>query len=230
MKLDIQIFAAKGLPRISQRSRQSPSCLIQVEGINQTFQTQAVKNATSPEWNETFTFEKVNPKEVSITLSVLNGNTTISYVNFTLTDICDGSQIEDWIDLIPENQKQKGGQIHIGILFTQGEDDEDQNNLEEDEEDVEDNNQNDSLINDIINEEQNENPIPYSPHRTPDAKRIKERIKNDNGDADEIIEKSVKNASQRYNAFLKTRAPLLLDNEKKMEKVRREIENENEEE
>ena len=229
MKLDIQIFAAKGLPRISQRSRQSPSCLIQVDGIDQTFQTQAVKNATSPEWNESFTFEKVNPKEVSITLSVLTGNTTISYVNFTLTDICDGSQIDQWIDLIPENQKQKGGQIHIGILFTQTEDDE--NNAEEDEEDVLDNsNDNNSLINDIINEEQNENPIPYSPHRTPDAKRIKERIKNDNGDADELIEKAVKNASQRYNAFLKSRAPLLIDNEKKMEKVRKEIENENEEE
>ena len=79
-----------------------------------------------------------------------------------------------------------------------------------------------------INEEQNENPIPYSPHRTPDAKRIKERIKNDNGDADELIEKSVKNASQRYNAFLKSRAPLLIDNEKKMEKVRKEMENEEE--
>ena len=227
MKLDIQIFAAKGLPRISQRSRQSPSCLIQVDGIKDSFQTQAVKNATSPEWNETFTFEKVNPKEVSITLTVLNGNSTISYVNFTLTDICDGSQIEEWIDLVPENPKQKGGQVHVGILFTQGEDD--QNNLEEEEEDVQENiNDNNSLINEIINEEQNENPIPYSPHRTPDAKRIKERIKNDNGDADELIEKSVKNASQRYNAFLKSRAPLLIDNEKKMEKVRKEMENEEE--
>ncbi|KAK8870206.1 hypothetical protein M9Y10_008083 [Tritrichomonas musculus] len=227
MKLDIQIFAARGLPRISQRSRQSPSCLIQIEGINQSFQTQAVKNATSPEWNESFTFEKVSQKEVQITLTVLNNSNTISYVNFTLTDISDGSQIDQWIDLVPENPKQKGGQIHISILFTQGEDDE--NNLEEEEEDVQDNN-NDSLLNDIINEEQNDSPTPYSPHRTPDSKRIKERIINDNGDADELIEKSAKNANQRYNAFLKSRAPLLIENEKKMQKVRREIETENEEE
>ncbi|OHT02437.1 hypothetical protein TRFO_30425 [Tritrichomonas foetus] len=237
MKLDIQVFAAKNLPRINPKSRQFPYCLVQIKDVAESFQTQAIKSSTSPEWNESFTFPRVNSKEVEVNLTVMHKDKVISFVSFTLFDIVDGSEIDQWIDLTPENEKFKGGQIHVHIMFTEDltpgdhEEEEDFADQQDEFEQQQYQQQEQEDVGQMYEDDQtNYAPnIPYSPHRTPDLKRTKERIANDNGDADAIIENASRMASQRYNSFLRARAPMLIDNEKRMERVRQEMNAEDDE-
>ena len=213
MQVDIQVFAAKSLPRISQKSRQTPYCVVEMEGIDEIQQTQVSKSSTAPEWNETFSFQI--KKECSPKFTIMTNKTVISYLQFTVSDYEDGATMDNWVNMECSNPKLKGGQIHLGLKFTKLfiEEEEILEQIEEEEEVDE------FKENYLFNEEFQA----YSPHRTPDFKRIKQRVYNDQGGEEEedekeenwkkLLRESEEVAKRQYKIFLKKRTPLLMKNE-----------------
>ena len=226
MRLDIDIFSARGLPRINPKIRQMPHCQIAVDGVDEVFETAAVKSSSSPEWNESFTVPKVNSDSVSITLTVKHKDKIISSVNFSIDKVQNNSECDEWVQLTAENPKLKGGEIHIKLFFTDG-DHEEEEVFEEDEDEVIQNKTAPTSPTLQENEEQNTTVgfSKYSPHKTPDLNRTKKKIENDEMDANEVVEKAYEEAKKKYDLFLKNRAPALIENEKMMQKVREEMDN-----
>ncbi|OHS94203.1 hypothetical protein TRFO_11269 [Tritrichomonas foetus] len=233
MKLDIKIFAAKGLPKLNPKLRQMPFCDIRIEDVETSYQTKTSKNGTSPEWNEAFTFSQINPASVTIIISVCHKQQVISFINFTISDITSGSEIDQWLDLTKDNDEQSsGGKIHLALSFQSEPEDQIAPQFMEEEEEAQveeniENNENyENQNSPVSSPEQNlsERQSARSAQQTgrsPGSPRLKadrtrEKIMNDEEDVEIIENEALEVAQQKYNAFLKANAAGLLDNSKKV--------------
>ena len=108
MKLEATLYAAKDLPKRNPRARQIPYAVLQIDGMEGDIRTAAVKSSRAPEWNETFELEGISADELDITISVMDKDRVISSVSFSLSDVAAGQEIDQWVELQTEDEKEKG--------------------------------------------------------------------------------------------------------------------------
>ncbi|KAK8853740.1 Cytosolic phospholipase A2 delta [Tritrichomonas musculus] len=220
MRLDVNVIGAKNLPKLNPKLPQKPYCVVQILDIDTHFQTKISTNPTNPEWNETFTFTGLSDSPITISFTVYNKEKVISSNNYDLSNITPGAEFNDWFDLAPEikskNKQKSGGKIHFSLLFT-AEQEDNKDIIEEEEEDKIDSNP----MTPRSSPQQSQflsSGSPLSPRMKGD--RTRKKILNDEGDIEQVENEAKETAEQKYNLFLRTAAPGLLDNSKVVEKMR----------
>lgn len=220
MRLDINVIGAKGIPKLNPKFPQKPYCVVQIQDVEEHFQTKTSMNGTNPEWNETFSFNGLSNSPITISFIIYNKDKVISSNDFDLSDITPGAQLEDWFELNPENQSKgkpkSGGKIHFSLTFTSEPEDIKPIQEEEEEEKTETN-----LMSSRSN---SQHYLSSSSPLSPKMKGTRQKIENDNGNIEEIENEARESAENVYNTFLKSAAPGLLNNSKMVQKMHEEQE------
>lgn len=215
MRLDVNCMGAKGIPKLNPKFPQKPYCVVQIQGIDDHFQTKASMNSTNPEWNETFTFTGLTSDPMTISFIIYNKDKVISSNSINIPDITPGAQIEDWFELSAENQSKgkpkSGGKIHLSLSFT-SEPSDIQLIQEEEEEEKAGSNLASSRSN-------SQHYLSSSSPLSPKMKGTRQKIENDNGDIEQIETEARESAENVYNSFLRSTAPGLLNNSKLVQKM-----------
>ena len=233
MKLEATLYAAKDLPKTKPRARQIPYAVLQIDGMDGDIRTAAVKSSRAPEWNETFELEGISADELDITISVMDKDRVISSVSFSLSDVAAGQEIDQWVELQTEDEKEKGGEIHIRLAFSEetGKDGAPENAAQAvtEEEDGAEKAEDGSAA---VEAADTDDGVPMSPK----SKRLERKILEDGDQNDqkaqnekvarikEIKDKAAEDAREQYMGFLREKTPLLLDNEKRMKQYRAQME------
>ena len=203
MRVEVTIFAARGLPKLDQWKHQTPYCVVQIGGMQEELRTNKVKSSRNPEWNETFSLSGVPSEEMDVTLTVLHKDIAISSVSFNLSGVEAGENIDQWVALQAEDGSENGGEIHVSFAFL-NEESESRSNVEEQKEP----------------ETAPETPKSKTPGKKEETSEEMERRQQ----LEEIKQKAAEQAQQKYAAFLRDTTPTLIDNERRMAKYRADME------
>ena len=203
MRVEVTIFAARDLPKVNPRARQSPYCVLQIGGMEGELRTQAVKSSRDPEWNETFSLSGVSSEEMDVTLTVLHKDIAISSVSFNLSGVEAGENIDQWVALQAEDGSENGGEIHVSFAFL---------------------NENSELSRDAEEQKEPESAPATPKSKTPGKKEETSEEMERRKQLEEIKQKAAEQAQQKYAAFLRDTTPTLIDNERRMAKYRADME------